>query len=35
MKECEVKDAIPVHFSRKYNSSQIAELIEEFKVGFR
>ena len=35
MKECGVKEAIPVHFSRKYNSIQMAELIEEFKVGFR
>jgi ribonuclease BN (tRNA processing enzyme) len=35
MKERGVKEAIPFHFSRKYYSIQIAELIEEFKVEFR
>ncbi|OEK07654.1 hypothetical protein A8C32_16880 [Flavivirga aquatica] len=30
MKESKVKNAIPVHFSRKYENSEIEELIEQF-----
>ncbi len=33
MKKCGVKEAIPVHFSRKYKQEEIKELIEEFNVG--
>lgn len=31
MKDCGVKNAIPVHFSRKYNETEIEELIEQFQ----
>lgn len=31
MKRCAVKQAIPVHFSRKYNESEIVELIAAFE----
>lgn len=31
MRQCEVKKAIPVHFSRKYNTQDIEELIEQFE----
>ncbi|WP_108801626.1 peptidase [Aquimarina sp. Aq107] len=30
MKACEIKNAIPVHFSRKYDEDEIKELIEQF-----
>lgn len=30
MRKCGVKEAIPVHFSRKYSEQEVAELIEEF-----
>lgn len=30
MQACRVKDAIPVHFSRKYNEAEVQELINEF-----
>jgi len=30
MKACKVEKAIPVHFSRKYNSEEVEELIAEF-----
>jgi ribonuclease Z len=32
MRECGVKQAVPVHFSRKYDSVQIAEIIAEFNA---
>lgn len=35
MRESQVKEAIPVHFSRKYNEEQIREVIEEFEKEFR
>ena len=34
MKRCNVKEAIPVHFSRKYKAEDIQELITEFKTAF-
>jgi len=34
MRECGVKDAIPVHFSRKYNEEDIQQLVEEFKQAY-
>ncbi len=30
MKACEIKNAVPVHFSRKYDEDEIKELIEQF-----
>ena len=35
MKECQVKEAIPVHFSRKYNEIEIEELIKEFESAYK
>ena len=35
MKACNVKDAIPVHFSRKYRGEEIDMLLEEFNNAFR
>ena len=35
MKECLVKEAIPVHFSRKYNEIDIEELIKEFERAYK
>lgn len=32
MKETAVSEAIPVHFSRKYNAEEISELVVEFKA---
>ena len=32
MKQSNVKHAIPVHFSRKYDEEQIEEIIKEFEV---
>ncbi len=34
MQEAKVMEAIPVHFSRKYNQDQIEELVEEFDKAF-
>jgi len=34
MKICNVKEAIPVHFSRKYKEEDVEELISEFKDAF-
>ncbi len=31
MKECKVKRAVPVHFSRKYEKNEIEQLIEQFE----
>lgn len=31
MKECQVENAISVHFSRKYESTEIEQLIEQFE----
>ncbi len=35
MKESEVKEALPVHFSRKYTKDEVCELIEEFDRVYR
>lgn len=35
MKKANVAEAIPVHFSRKYNEDEIAELIQEFEDGMK
>ncbi len=35
MKACNVKKAIPVHFSRKYKAEDVEELIEEFNTAFK
>lgn len=35
MKECEVKEAIPVHFSRKYEEEEIEILIKEFEEEYK
>ena len=35
MKACNVKDAIPVHFSRKYNEIDIDELLQEFENAYK
>ena len=35
MKACNVKEAIPVHFSRKYKVEAIEELITEFNTAFK
>lgn len=35
MRACKVKEAIPVHFSRKYEKLEIEELILEFNKAFR
>lgn len=35
MKEAKVKEAIPVHYSRKYTKEQVNELIEEFDTVFK
>ncbi|MBL3658798.1 MBL fold metallo-hydrolase [Fulvivirga sediminis] len=32
MKECDVKHAIPVHFSRKYNENEVEELVAQFEL---
>lgn len=34
MKESNVKKAIPIHFSRKYSESEVAELIEQFENAY-
>lgn len=34
MKACNVKEAIPVHFSRKYKAEDVEELIKEFNNAF-
>jgi ribonuclease Z len=34
MKACNVKEAIPVHFSRKYKAEEVEELITEFNNAF-
>ncbi len=34
MHECDVQEAIPVHFSRKYNEDDIQQLTEEFKQAY-
>ncbi|NME70714.1 MBL fold metallo-hydrolase [Flammeovirga aprica] len=34
MKECKVKKAIPVHFSRKYSESEIEELVLQFEQAY-
>lgn len=34
MRECCVKEAIPVHFSRKYDENDIAEIVAEFNASF-
>lgn len=34
MKKCNVKNAIPVHFSRKYGEDEIDVLLEEFNYAF-
>jgi len=34
MRACGVKEAIPVHFSRKYKEQDMQELIEEFKQAY-
>ena len=31
MRECKIKNAIPVHFSRKYDEIEIEQLIEQFE----
>ncbi len=35
MKECEVENPIPVHFSRKYTENEVQELINEFENHLR
>jgi len=35
MKDCKVKEAIPVHFSRKYTAAEVAELIVEFESAYQ
>lgn len=35
MRECNVKAAIPVHFSRKYNEDDVKILIEEFEQAYK
>ncbi len=35
MKESGVKNAIPVHFSRKYKEEEVEELIQEFEMAFK
>lgn len=35
MRIADVKNAIPVHFSRKYNPEELAELVEEFTIQFQ
>jgi len=35
MKDCQVKEAIPVHFSRKYNEEEINVLIKEFESAYK
>ncbi|MGK0363652.1 MAG: ribonuclease Z [Saprospiraceae bacterium] len=35
MRECQVQEAIPVHFSRKYKSEEISEIMEEFESEFK
>jgi len=35
MKICNVKEAIPVHFSRKYNDNEVDQLIDEFNLAFK
>ncbi|MEP0263560.1 peptidase [Dokdonia sp.] len=35
MKECQIKEAIPVHFSRKYDDLEIDELIKEFESAYK
>lgn len=34
MRQCGVKEAVPVHFSRKYKAEERAELIQEFETTF-
>lgn len=34
MKACKVKNAIPVHFSRKYTAAEVEELIAEFESAY-
>lgn len=35
MKEAQVKEAVPVHFSRKYSQTEIEELIQEFEQALK
>ncbi|WP_299682269.1 peptidase [uncultured Dokdonia sp.] len=35
MRACNVQDATPVHFSRKYNETDINELLQEFESAYR
>ncbi len=35
MRECGVRDAVPVHFSRKYNENDVQELVKEFKEAYQ
>ncbi len=35
MREAEVKDPVPVHFSRKYKEEEIKELVREFEVALK
>ena len=35
MKKCQVKKAIPVHFSRRYSIEEIASLKREFEIAFQ
>jgi ribonuclease Z len=34
MRECGVREAIPVHFSRKYSEADLEEIVEEFQRAF-
>ena len=34
MRECSVKEAVPVHFSRKYDEDDVQQLIKEFRQAY-
>lgn len=35
MRKCQVKEAIPIHFSRRYDSKEIEQLQKEFEAAFK